>query len=170
MKRLALVALALSACTSNSQPDAQSEAAFFDQMNTMQTVQSHALATANFAPATGSVNLTASCATSGSITLVGNYNTSDNGGTSTYDLKDTLSSCTGLGYTIDGEWDWSGNYSPTAFHYAITGNTTFTSGADTYTFVESLTVDFAPGTFSMSGSVTINGDQFSDFGSWTYSH
>jgi hypothetical protein len=169
MKRLALIAIALAACTSNDAPDAQTQAAFFHEMSTMQTVQSHALAQqSSFAPLTGSVNVTANCPISGTIALVGNYDSPDSGASATYDLHDTMTGCTGLDFTIDGSWDWSGTYSATAFHYAITSSTTFTSGGETHAMSENVTVDFSQTAFTMNGTVTIDGADYSDFVSWHF--
>ena len=151
MKRLSLIALTLAACTSNEAPSAQTQAAFFHEMTVMQNVQSHALAQqSNFAPVTGSVNATANCPISGTIALVGTYDSPDSGATATYDLHDTMTGCTGLDFTIDGSWDWSGNYSSTAFHDVITSSTTFTTGGETHAMSENLTVDLTPTAFSMS--------------------
>jgi len=171
MKRLALIAIALAACTSNDAPDAQTQAAFFHEMSTMQTVQSHALAQqSSFAPLTGSVNVTANCPISGTIALVGNYDSPDSGASATYDLHDTMTGCTGLDFTIDGSWDWSGTYSANAFHDVITSSTTFTSDGETHAMSENVTVDWAQTTFTMSGTATIDGADYNDFVSWTFSH
>lgn len=172
MKRLALIALSLAACTSST-PDAQTQAAFFQEMSAMQSVQSQAVSQANqqaAAPYSGSLNGTYNCPTGGSIALSGTYNGADDGTSSTYDLHDTMSGCAGAGYTIDGEWDWNGTYATNAFHDAINGTTTFTWNAETHTIAESLTVDFANNTFTMSGSITIDGDTYSDFADWSYGH
>jgi hypothetical protein len=172
MKRLALIAIALAACTSNDAPDAQTQAAFFHEMSTMQTVQSHALAQqSSFAPLTGlagSVNATANCPISGTIALVGNYDSPDSGASATYDLHDTMTGCTGLDFTIDGSWDWSGTYSSTAFHDVITSSTTFISDGETHAMSENVTVDWAPTAFTMSGTATIDGADYNDFVSWKY--
>jgi hypothetical protein len=170
MKCLALLCLA--ACTSSA-PDAQTQAAFFQEMSAMQSAQSQAVAQANqqaAAPYSGSLNGTYTCATGGSIALSGTYTGADDGTSSTYDLHDTLSGCAGAGYTIDGEWDWNGTYAANAFHDAITGTTKFTFNGETHTIAESLTVDLANSTFTMSGSITIDGETYSDFGDWSYGH
>ena len=169
MKRLALLVIALGACSSNEAP-ASVQQTFFAQFGAVQQLQAQAVQThaARLAPANGMVDFNGACPGGGTFASTGTYSGDGTVTNATFDLGMTFTACSAGGITSDGSWQWSASTTATCAKFTVDGDVTITGPQASGHFVENVTMSFDLATRSFSITGTIDVDNKSYDVDWSY--
>jgi len=168
MKRLALLVVALAACSGNEAPSSVQQT-FFAQFGAVQQLQAQAVQThASLAPANGMVDFNGSCPGGGTFASAGTYSGDGTVTNATFDLGLTFSHCSAGGITSDGSWQWNASSTTTGATFTVDGDATITGPQASGHFVENVTLTFDLATRSFSITGTIDVDNKSYDVDWSY--
>jgi len=169
MKRLALLVIALGACSSNEAPQSVQQT-FFAQFGAVQQLQAQAVQThaARLAPANGMVDFSGACPGGGTFASTGTYTGDGTVTNATFDLGMTFTNCSAGGITSAGSWQWNASTTTTGATFTVDGDVTITGAQASGHFVEHLTLafDLAARNFSITGTIDVDNKSYDV--DWSY--
>src|SRR3569623_3424867 len=169
MKSLALLVVALAACSGNEAPSSVQQT-FFAQFGAVQQLQAQAVQThASLAPTNGMVDFNGSCPGGGTFASTGMYSGDGTVTNATVDLGRTFSHCSAGGITADGSWQWSAATTATGATFTVDADVTGTGPQASGHFVDNLTMSFdlVARTFSITGTIDVDNKSYDV--DWSYS-
>jgi hypothetical protein len=168
MKRLAILVVAIAACSSNP-PPASVQQTFFAQFGAVQQLQAQAVqGHTSLAPANGMVDFNGACPGGGTFASTGTYSGDGTVTNASFDLGMTFSNCTAGGVNADGSWQWTASTTATGATFTVDADVTVTGPQASGHFTDNLTMSFdlAARNFSITGTIDVDNKSYDV--DWSY--